>query len=45
MSACVILGSAFADHDTMGLLEVVNIPTPEGEVLLHRDRRSGGCGR
>lgn len=42
MSACVILGSAFADHDTMGLLEVRTVPTPAGEVVLHRDRKTGG---
>lgn len=42
MPACAILGSAFADHDTLGLLQVVSVDTPAGPAVLHRDPESGG---
>jgi 5'-methylthioadenosine phosphorylase len=40
--ACAILGSAFADHDTLGLLQVVSVDTPAGPAVLHRDPETGG---
>jgi 5'-methylthioadenosine phosphorylase len=42
MPACAILGSAFADHDTLGLLQVVSVDTPAGPAVLHRDPETGG---
>ncbi len=42
MTAAAILGSAFADHDTLGLLQVVQIDTPAGPAVLHRDPETGG---
>lgn len=42
MTAAAILGSAFADHDTLGLLQVQQIDTPAGPAVLHRDPETGG---